>query len=56
MLLFCRNHCAPTQAGIYNVMFVYFDGKHEVYSSVVSTKQTQKINFCSEMKKMIMKM
>ena len=31
-----RNHIAPTRAGAYNVMFVYFDQKHEVYSSVVS--------------------
>ena len=31
-----RNHIAPTRAGAYNVMLVYFDQKHEVYSSVVS--------------------
>ncbi|KAK7480666.1 hypothetical protein BaRGS_00028138 [Batillaria attramentaria] len=31
-----RNHTAPEQAGPYNVMFVYFDGKYEIYSSVVS--------------------
>nr|KAG5694801.1 hypothetical protein BaRGS_019178 [Batillaria attramentaria] len=29
-----RNHTAPEQAGPYNVMFVYFDGKYEIYSSV----------------------
>lgn len=31
-----RNHTGQEQAGSYNVMFVYFDGKHEVYSSAIS--------------------
>ncbi|KAL8609443.1 hypothetical protein ACOMHN_006630 [Nucella lapillus] len=30
-----RSHQAPTKSGSYNILFVYFDKKYEVYSSVV---------------------
>ncbi|XP_071103421.1 structural maintenance of chromosomes flexible hinge domain-containing protein 1-like isoform X1 [Haliotis cracherodii] len=31
-----RKRSVPEQAGAYNVMFVFFDGKHELYSTVIS--------------------
>ncbi|XP_025090642.1 structural maintenance of chromosomes flexible hinge domain-containing protein 1-like isoform X1 [Pomacea canaliculata] len=45
-----RNHTAPEGAGAYFIMFVYFDGKYELYSSAVpvNLKAGQPVKLCPQ--------